>query len=123
MWRGWAFPVINQVESSDNESFNSVESAAADDGVEQLVSPRRPPQSPSASPRALLLPDPLPVEEVLSSASNRLSELPQNVARRQRFEHSRSQSRLAAEVAVNLLMTTEGCNFLHEWPRMESIQF
>ena len=72
MWNGWSFkPVINpQQDLSDEESYHSPDEA------DQFVSPRRPPQSPGASPRALLRPDPPAVEEVLERAGSRLRSLP-----------------------------------------------
>ena len=70
MWRNWSWnPVINPAQSED--SFESVESSA-DPDPDELVSPRRPPQSPSVSPRALLVPEPPPVEEVLAGVDRQL---------------------------------------------------
>ena len=92
MWRNWALPVINPAQSSDEESYNSVESQESDPNL--LVSPRRPPQSPSVSPRALLQPDPIPTEEVLAEAGSRLRDLPD---RRRRAE-ARAAAAAAAEV-------------------------
>ena len=46
-----------------NQSFESVEEDVPD--LNELVSPRRPAQSPRASPRALLIPDQQDIGEVL----------------------------------------------------------
>ena len=69
---------------SDEEEYNSTE-----EDPSQLVSPRRPAQSPSVSPRVLLRPDPPTVEEVLDLAGRQLRNLP---ARRQQ------QAALAAPI-------------------------
>ena len=90
MWRGWSFPVVNPQQLSEEESFGSAESEGGPSPTE-LVSPRRPPQSPNASPRALLQPDPPQVDEVLASVNSRLRNLPD----RQR----RAEERAAAAAA------------------------
>ena len=72
-------PFVNHV-SSDEDNFNSPEGGATPD---QFLSPSRPHQSPTASPRALLIPDPPPVDEILASASRQLRELPARVQRRE----------------------------------------
>ena len=77
---------------SDEDEYNS-----ADSDLEQLVSPRRPAQSPSVSPRRLLQPDPPQVEEVLEVAGNRLSDLPE---RRRRQEAAAAAA--AAVAAANM---------------------
>ena len=74
MWRNW-IPHVNQVEDSD-ASFGSV--AEDEEDLNALVSPRRPPQSPSASPRVLLQPDPPSVPEVLEAVGRSLRNLPNN---------------------------------------------
>ena len=79
MWRNFNFLPINHIEESSDDSYNSV----ADDDPNLLVSPRRPPQSPSASPRALLVPDPPTVPEVLEGAGRQLRALPDRVRREQ----------------------------------------
>ena len=86
MFNGW-FPVINRVSSEEN-SFESAPENSGDE--DQFVSPRRPHQSPTASPRALLRPDPPPINEVLEAASHRL----RNTAQR--------QVRAAAAAAANM---------------------
>ena len=62
-------------EEIEEEDFN-FEDAEGELDFNPLVSPRRPPQSPSASPRALLHPDPLPTEDVLLEVEQKLSDLP-----------------------------------------------
>ena len=94
MWRNWnpLNPPINQ-ESSGEEGEN-YESPEEDD-PNALVSPIRPRQSPSASPRALLRPDPPPVEEVLQEVEQQLRNLPN----RQQRADNRNAVRRAAEAA------------------------
>ena len=94
MWRNWnpLNPPINNV--SSEEEHNNYESA--DDDPEQLVSPNRPHQSPTASPRALLRPDPPRVEEVLVEVQQQLSNLPPN---RQQRLNNRNAVRRAQEEA------------------------
>ena len=94
MWRNWnpLNPPINNV-SSEEEEHNNYESA--DDDPEQLVSPNRPHQSPTASPRALLRPDPPSVDEVLREAGQRLT-LPD----RQQRAANRNAVRRAQEAAA-----------------------
>ena len=60
---------INQVPSDDESNYES----PVDEDPSNLVSPNRPHQSPSASPRALLRPDPPPVEEVLQGVQQQLA--------------------------------------------------
>ena len=94
MWRNWnpLNPPINQVSSGEEgESYESPE----EDDPNALVSPNRPRQSPSASPRALLRPDPPPVEEVLQEVGQQLRNLPN----RQQRADNRNAVRRAAEVA------------------------
>ena len=67
-------PHVNQVDS--DESFGSVVEEEVDPNA--LVSPRRPHQSPTASPAALLVPDPPPTLEVLEAAGRSLRNLPNN---------------------------------------------
>ena len=89
MWKNWV-PVINPAQPEPSEdSFDSANSEA--DNPDLLVSPRRPPQSPSASPRALLVPEPAPPEEVLASVDRQL---------RQQRRHERQQQQEAAEEAA-----------------------
>ena len=77
MWRNYLPIPINPAQSSEEENYESTEEP------DQLVSPRRPHQSPTASPRALLQPDPPAVEEVLAGASNYLRNLPNRRPRNQ----------------------------------------
>ena len=66
-------PPVNYVEQSDEEDLES--------GLQfdsPLTSPGRPAQSPSISPRALLIPDPPLIEEVLEAVEKKLSSLPEN---------------------------------------------
>ena len=94
MWWNWnpLNPPINQVSSGDEgENYESPE----EDDPNALVSPRRPRQSPSASPRALLRPYPPPVEEVLQEVGQQLRNLPN----RQQRADNRNAVRRAAEAA------------------------
>ena len=83
---------VNQVSEDDSDNY---ESPVDED---DLVSPRRPHQSPSASPRALLRPDPPPVEEVLQEVGQQLRVLPSREERVAR----RNAVREAAEAAANM---------------------
>ena len=83
-------PHVNQVEDSD-DSYNS---PAEEENLNELVSPRRPHQSPSASPRALLVPDPPSTLEVLENVGRSLRNLPNNPHRQA------LQARQAAEAAA-----------------------
>ena len=85
MWRNFNFLPINHV---SDDSYESVEEEV---DPNEIVSPRRPHQSPSASPRALLVPDPPPIAEVLEGAGQSL----QNVANRQRDERQARREREA----------------------------
>ena len=67
-------PRPNYVELSDEEDL---ESGLNFDSP--LTSPGRPAQSPSVSPRALLIPDPLDTSEVLDQVQEKLSNLPEGV--------------------------------------------
>ena len=95
MWRNWNLNLpINQVPSSDEETYEAPE----ENELDNLVSPNRPHQSPSASPRALLRPDPPLVDEVLSNVEQRLRGLP---SREQRVERRNEvRARQEAEVAA-----------------------
>ena len=93
-------PPINNV-SSGEEDQNNYESA--DDDPHLLVSPNRPHQSPSASPRALLRPDPPAADEVLESVGNRLRNLTareERAANRNATRRAQEQAAAAAEAAV-----------------------
>ena len=92
MWRNW-IPHVNQVEDSD-ASFGSV--AEDEEDLNALVSPRRPPQSPSASPRVLLQPDPPSVPEVLEAVGRSLRNLPNN-PHRQALQARQAAAALPAE--------------------------
>ena len=92
MWRNW-IPHVNQVEDSD-ASFGSV--AEDEEDLNALVSPRRPRQSPSASPRALLQPDPPSVPEVLEAVGRSLRNLPNN-PHRQALQARQSAAALPAQ--------------------------
>ena len=94
MWRNYLPPALINPAPSSEESFESVESER-DPG--ELVSPRRPPQSPSVSPRALLVPDPPDISEVLEGASRNLRNLP---ARQHRREQQQAAAAAAAAVAI-----------------------
>ena len=63
-------PQVNYTESSSEEDY--------EEGLNfnsPLQSPRRPHQSSSASPRALLQPDPPPIDEVLQQVNVKLENL------------------------------------------------
>ena len=106
MWRNWNLNLpVNHVSSDEDEA--NYESPTEDPG--NLVSPNRPHQSPSASPRALLRPDPPPVEEVLNDVQHQLRQLPnrgQRVANRnavrqaQEAAAAEADARAAAEAAA-----------------------
>ena len=99
MWRNWnpLNPPINNV-SSGEEDQNNYESA--DDDPHLLVSPNRPHQSASASPRALLRPDPPPAEEVLREVSQQLRALPSREERVANRNAVREAAEAAAAAAV-----------------------
>ena len=65
-------PFINYQESESEEEYNSVD----EDDLNVLVSPKRPHQSATVSPNALLVPDPPLVDEVLNQVSGKLADLP-----------------------------------------------
>ena len=93
-------PPINPAQSSEEE--NNYESAD-EDGLNNLVSPNRPHQSPSASPRALLRPDPPAVEEVLEEVSQQLNNLPnrqQRAANRNAVRRAQEEADIAAAAAA-----------------------
>ena len=102
MWRNWnpLNPPIN--EQSSDDDHNNYESAGEND-PNNLVSPNRPHQSPTASPRALLRPDPPPVEEVLAEVQQQLQALPnrqQRVANRNAVRQAQEAAAAAAAAAV-----------------------
>ena len=102
MWRNWnpLNPPINPSYSSDEaNNYESAEENENDPNV--LVSPNRPHQSTSASPRSLLVPDPPPVEEVLASVDQRLRTLPSRQERADR-RNAHRQAIEAAEEAAEL---------------------
>ena len=72
-------PVINYFEQSltDEEGEFAFDDATGELEFNPLVSPQRPHQSPSVSPRALLQPDPPEIDEVLEKVNNKLSALPE----------------------------------------------
>ena len=92
MWRNWV-PVVNPAQGEEDDNYESPEEEL-DPG--NLVSPNRPHQSPSASPRALLRPDPPPVEEVLAGVQQQLRNLPN----RQQRADNRNAHRQAIEAAA-----------------------
>ena len=110
MWRNWnpLNPPINQIPSSDED--NNYESADNDDhDPNQLVSPNRPHQSPTASPRALLRPDPPRVEEVLEEVQQQLNRLPN----RQQRAANRNAVRQAQEVAEAAAEAAQAANMVN----------
>ena len=100
MWRNWNLNLpINPAPSSDEDDH--YESPVDKDDPNNLVSPRRPHQSASASPRALLHPDPPPVEEVLASVKQQLRNNP-STSRQGRADHRNAfrEAQEAAEAAA-----------------------
>ena len=93
MWRNWN-PLNPPINEQSSEEENNYESPPENDPNE-LVSPGRPRQSPSASPRALLRPDPPLVEEVLGEVQQQLRDL----SNRQQRADRRDQVRAEAEAA------------------------
>ena len=94
MWRNWnIIPPVNNV-SSDEGDYES----PSNEDPDNLVSPNRPHQSPSASPRALLRPDPPPVDEVLADVGERLRALPN---RQQRAENRDAVRRAQQQAEAN----------------------
>ena len=92
-------PPINPTNSSDEGENNNYESA----DESELVSPNRPHQSASASPRALLRPDPPHTEEVLHQVGQQLRALPtreQRVANRNAHREAQEAAQVAAEQAA-----------------------
>ena len=98
MWRNWnpLNPPVNEQSSEEEHNFESPSNEA---DPNELVSPNRPHQSASASPRALLRPDPPPVEEVLEQATRRLQNLP-NREQRAANRNAHRQAQEAAEAAA-----------------------
>ena len=114
MWRNWnpLNPPINHQSSEEENEYESPLENEPD--LNELVSPHRPHQSASASPRALLRPDPPPVDQVLADAGRRLRNLPdrqQRVANRnavrQAQEVAEAQAAEAAEAASMVNYDTE----------------
>ena len=103
MWRNWnpLNPPINEQSSDDDQ--NNYESAGEND-PDNLVSPNRPHQSPSASPRALLRPDPPRVQDVLEEVGQQLRALPS----REERAANRNAVRAAAEAASREPEVVEG---------------
>ena len=114
MWRNWnpLNPPINDQSSDDYES-----PPENNPGANELVSPSRPHQSASASPRALLRPDPPPVEEVLGQVNQRLRNLPtreQRVANRNAHREAQEAAEQAAAAARAAAMPPAVVNFEDE---------
>ena len=84
---------VNHVSEDEDDNYKSPPENEPDLG--ELVSPNRPHQSASASPRALLRPDPPPVEEVLQEVNQQLRHLPS----REERAANRNAVRAAAEAA------------------------
>ena len=96
-------PPINH-QSSEEDNYES----PPDELENELVSPRRPHQSVSASPRALLRPDPPQVGEVLDQVDRRLRELPTREQRAaNRNAHRQAQEAAAAAVEAAAIMPVE----------------
>ena len=134
MWRNWnpLNPPINPEQSSEEE--NNYESAGENDPG-NLVSPNRPHQSPSASPRALLRPDPPRVEDVLSEVQQQLRNLPPNRqqradnrnAVRQAQQEAEAVAEAAAAAAANMVdfdqQNTEDGEKANELARSIKVEF
>ena len=102
MWRNWnpLNPPINHQSSGEEDGYESPLGNELDPN--ELVSPHRPHQSASASPRALLRPDPPPVDQVLADVGQRLRELPdrqQRAANRNAVRQAQEEAQAAAEAA------------------------
>ena len=106
MWRNYN-PFVNHLSSEEEEHYESTE----ENDPNNLVSPNRPHQSPSASPRALLRPDPPPVPEVLASVEARLRSLP---TRAERAENRNAVRRAQAEQEAAAAMPDPVVNFEDE---------
>ena len=110
MWRNWnpLNPPINDQSSGEDHDYES----AGENDPNNLVSPNRPHQSPTASPRALLRPDPPPVEEVLQEVQQQLRSLPTREERAANRNAVREAQRAAEEAAGNmpLPVTFENAN-------------
>ena len=110
MWRNWnpLNPPINDQSSGEDHDYES----AGENDPNNLVSPNRPHQSPTASPRALLRPDPPPVEEVLQEVQQQLRSLPSREERAANRNAVREAQRAAEEAAGNmpLPVTFENAN-------------
>ena len=103
MWRNWnpLNPPINEQSSDEDNNYASPPENNPD--LNELVSPNRPHQSASASPRALLRPDPPAVEEVLEQVDRQLRDLPnreQRVANRNAHRQAQEAAEAAAEQAA-----------------------
>ena len=102
MWRNWnpLNPPINEQSSDEDNNYAS----PPENNLDELVSPNRPHQSASASPRALLRPDPPPVEEVLNQVGRQLRALPtsreQRVANRNAHRQAQEEAEAAAAAAA-----------------------
>ena len=95
MWRNWNLNLpVNNITDDEDDNYESPPENNPDLG--ELVSPNRPHQSASASPRALLRPDPPPVEEVLGRVNERLRTLP-NRQERADNRNALRQAQAAAE--------------------------
>ena len=105
MWRNWnpLNPPVNEQSSEDENNYESPPENRPD--LNELVSPQRPHQSASASPRALLRPDPPPVDEVLNQVGRKLSALPtreQRAANRNAQREAQAAAEAAAAAAANM---------------------
>ena len=110
MWRNWnpLNPPIN--EQSSDEDNNYASPLGNEPDANELVSPNRPHQSASASPRALLRPDPPPVEEVLNQVGRQLRSLPtrdQRAANRNAHRRAQEEAEAAATAAAEGTMADD----------------
>ena len=94
MWRNYN-PFINPAQSDEEEYDSPLE-----EDPSALVSPRRPHQSPSASPRASLRPDPPTVPEVLAGAARQLNDHHNRQERADRRNAVRQAQEVLEEPAV-----------------------
>ena len=99
MWRKWnpLNPPVNPV-TSEEEDYES----PAEDDPNNLVSPRRPRQSPTASPRALLVPDPPTVPEVLAGVAEQLRDPNRRERAERRNAVRQAQEEAEAREAANM---------------------
>ena len=100
---------VNHVSEDEDDNYES----PVEEDPNNLVSPRRPHQSASASLRALLHPDPPPVEEVLQEVGHQLRVLPpreEQVARRNAVREAAEAAEAATKMAGDDVVEFEAEN-------------